>query len=107
MGRAMREKPGRLAEKLLQIRQALQLSQNGMLERLGISKTSYRHYISDFENDVREPTLLVLLKYARAANIWVDVLIDDSLDLPKELPSPKKSEGIEEKGSSSEGRPGA
>ena len=94
MGRAMREKPARLGEKLLQIRLALGLSQNGIVERLGISETSYRHYISAFENGQREPSLLVLLRYAQAANVWVDALIDDDLDLPPQLPSPKKSEGI-------------
>lgn len=87
MGRATRERSVRLAEKLLQIRQALELSQNGMLERLGISQTSYRHYISDFENGGREPSLPVLLKYAQVANVWVDYLIDDTLDLPDHLPS--------------------
>lgn len=95
MGRATREKPVRLAEKLLQIRLALGLSQNGMVERLGMSKTGYRNYISDFENGVREPPLPVLLKYAHVANVWVDVLIDDALDLPEQLPSPEKSGGIE------------
>lgn len=94
MGRAMREKPVRLPEKLLQIRLGLELSQTGMLERLGMSKTSYRHYISDFENGGREPSLPVLLKYAQVANVWVDVLIDDALDLPEQLPCSKKSGGI-------------
>jgi transcriptional regulator with XRE-family HTH domain len=95
MGRATREKPARLAEKLLQIRLALKLSQGGILDRLGISNAGYRNYISDFENGVREPSLPVLLKYARVANIWVDVLIDDSLDLPKQLPSSERSGGAE------------
>lgn len=93
MGRATREKPARLAEKLLHIRRALGLSQNGLLERLGISEASYRHYISDFENGAREPSLLVLLRYARTANVWVDVLIDDALDLPEQLPSSERSVG--------------
>lgn len=87
MGRATREKPARLAEKLLQIRLALSLSQTGMLARLGISERGYRNYISDFENGVREPPLPVLLKYARVAGVIVDVLIDDELDLPKSFKS--------------------
>jgi transcriptional regulator with XRE-family HTH domain len=87
MGRASREKPERLAEKLFRIRTALGLSQNGMLVRMGIHEKSYRNYISDFELGVREPTLLVLLKYARAAGVYVDVLIDDELDLPESLPA--------------------
>jgi transcriptional regulator with XRE-family HTH domain len=86
MGRATREKSLRLAEKILQIRLALGLSQTGMLQRLGIGEKGYRNYISDFENGKREPPLPVLLKYARLVGISTDVLIDDELDLPKRLP---------------------
>jgi transcriptional regulator with XRE-family HTH domain len=89
MGRATREKSLRLAEKILQIRLTLGLSQTGMLERLGIGEKGYRNYISDFENGKREPPLPVLLKYARAAGVSTDVLIDDDLDLPKRLPKRK------------------
>src|SRR5947209_6784505 len=91
MGSA-RERPARLAEKLLQIRTVLGLSQNGMLRHLGLDQKSYRHYISNYETGKREPTLLVLLEYARAANVYVEALIDDELDLPDRLPSPTKSE---------------
>jgi len=86
MGRATREKSVRLAEKLLQIRLALGLSQTGMLEQLSRSDKAYRNYISDFENGKREPPLPVLLKYARLVGISTDVLIDDKMDLPKRLP---------------------
>ena len=86
MGRATREKSLRLAEKILQIRLALGLSQTGMLERLGIGEKGYRNYISDFENGKREPPLPVLLKYARLVGVSTDVLIDDELDLPKRMP---------------------
>lgn len=87
MGRASREKPDHLAEKLLQIRSALGLSQNGMLERLGIAEQSYRNYISDFENGVREPSLPVLLRYARIAGICLDAIVDDEIELPQVLPA--------------------
>jgi transcriptional regulator with XRE-family HTH domain len=86
MGRASREKPARLAEKLLHIRIALDLSQNGMLEHLGIAERSYRNYISDFENGVREPSLPVLLRYARIAGVCLDALVDDEIELPQRLP---------------------
>jgi len=86
MGRATRERSLRLAEKILQIRLTLGLSQTGMLERLGIGEKGYRNYISDFENGKREPPLPVLLKYARSVGISTDVLIDDELDLPKRMP---------------------
>jgi len=94
MGGAARERPARLAEKLLQIRTALGLSQGGMLRHLGLDEKSYRHYISNYETGKREPTLLVLLEYARAANVYVDALIDDGLDLPDKLPSRTRHEGI-------------
>lgn len=90
MGRKVREKPKRLAEKLLQIRTTLEVSQSGLLERLGISDRSYRNYVSDFENGIREPSLPVLLSYARLAGVYVDALIDDELDLPESIPSPAK-----------------
>ncbi|HEX8161917.1 MAG TPA: helix-turn-helix transcriptional regulator [Pyrinomonadaceae bacterium] len=93
MGSA-RERPERLAEKLLHIRNALGLSQGGMLSRLGRGETGYRHYVSDFETGKREPPLAILLEYARAANVYVEALIDDELDLPDRLPSATKSEGI-------------
>jgi hypothetical protein len=38
--------------------------------------------------------LLVLLAYAEAANVWVEALIKDTVDLPDELPSPMKHEGM-------------
>jgi hypothetical protein len=41
-----------------------------------------------------EPPLAVLLDYARIANVWVDVLIDDELDLPAKLSNAKKHEGV-------------
>jgi hypothetical protein len=44
---------------------------------------------------VREPSLPTLLKYAEAAGVWVDVLIDDDLDLPDKLPRSPKHGGVE------------
>jgi transcriptional regulator with XRE-family HTH domain len=93
MGSA-RERPERLAEKLLQIRNALGLSQSEMLNRIGPGESGYRHYISQFETGRREPSLLILLQYARVANVYVEALIDDELDLPAKLPSAKKHEGV-------------
>ncbi len=94
MGRAARLKPERLPEKLLRIRLALELSQSQMVKHLDLEDVIYPSNISGYETGEREPPLPIVLKYARAANVWVDVLIDDELDLPEELPSRKKSEGI-------------
>lgn len=94
MGKAQRPRPARLAEKLATIRTALGLSQNEMLSRLGLADEFGRNYISAFELGTREPPLPVLLAYARAANVIVDVLIDDALDLPEKLPSKHKHSGV-------------
>jgi transcriptional regulator with XRE-family HTH domain len=89
-----RPRPERLAEKLLQIREALKLSQSEMLSRLGFGDTHSYTRISSYELGRNEPPLMVLLEYARAANVYVEALIDDNLDLPARLPSPTKSEGV-------------
>lgn len=91
-----RIKPTRLAEKLLQIRLALNLSQTDLLRKLGLEEDYFYTIISKNELGTREPTLIELLGYARLANVYVEVLIDDSLDLPDEIPSPKKYEGIQQ-----------
>lgn len=94
MAKAPRKKPARLAEKLLEIRIKLGLSQNGMIRHLGLTEEIEQDYISKFERGVMIPPLHVLLGYAEAANVWVEVLIKDSLDLPEKLPSSTKHKGI-------------
>jgi len=80
----------RLAEKLLQIRQALGLSQSEMLRRLGFEDVLDYKRISEYELGKNEPPLAVLLSYARSVNVSTDVLIDDRLDLPAKLPAKPK-----------------
>lgn len=94
MAKASRKKPARLAAKLLEIRTKLGLSQNGMIRYLGLAEELEQDYISKFERGVLIPPLHVLLAYAEAANVWLEVLIRDSLDLPEWLPSPIKHEGM-------------
>ena len=94
MKKASPTKSGRLARKLKRIRRDLELSQSQILERLGFADELFRSNISQYERGHRVPPPPVLLAYARLANVDVAVLIDDDLDLPKELPSPTKSEGI-------------
>jgi transcriptional regulator with XRE-family HTH domain len=93
MGKQARPKPARLAEKLLTIREKLGLSQNGMIRRLGLEDVIDQQYISKYERGVLEPPLFVLCAYADAANVTLDCLARDSLDLPAEIPSPTKSSG--------------
>lgn len=94
MGSASRQKPARLAEKLLVIRQKLGLSQNGMARHLGLSDELEQERISKYERGILEPPLHVLCAYAEVANVYLEVLAKDSLDLPGTIPSKKKSEGI-------------
>lgn len=91
MGRYHRQRPARLAEKLLDIRKALGLSQNEMIRRLGLEDEITQSRISGYELGTREPSLPTLLKYARSAGISTDILIDDELNLPDEIPAIVKS----------------
>jgi transcriptional regulator with XRE-family HTH domain len=93
-----------LAQKLLHIRTSMGLSQNQMIMRMGLQGELLREEISDFERNKRVPSLDIVLQYARAANVSVEALIDDDLNLPEKLPASPKSEGIRYKKSSSKKR---
>jgi len=90
MGRAARLRSERLAEKLREIRNALELSQNELIRHLGLEDVIYQSNVSGYESGEREPPLPILLKYAEAAGICLDVLANDELDLPARLPSKPK-----------------
>jgi len=90
MGTYPRLRQERLPEKLRTIRLSLGLSQTEMLRRLGAEDLIEYNRISEFESGKREPPLIILLAYARVANVWTDVLIDDELDLPARLPAKRK-----------------
>jgi transcriptional regulator with XRE-family HTH domain len=77
MGHA-RPRPKRLAEKLLQIRTMLGLSQSKLAKRIGVEAYTT---ISKFEHNVNEPSLMTLLAYAKLAGVRVEDLIDDALNL--------------------------
>jgi transcriptional regulator with XRE-family HTH domain len=85
MGVKARQKPARLAEKLLLIREALGLSQNELIWSLGVELAQNR--ISDYELGKGEPSLPLLLSYARLAGVCLERLVDDELDLPETLPA--------------------
>lgn len=88
MARGARLKPRRLAQKLVQLRAALGLSQNDLIRELEVELTQNR--ISEYETGKGEPPLPVLLRYARVAGVCVELLIDDDLDLPTKLPAKTK-----------------
>lgn len=85
MGSA-RPRPRRLAEKLLQIRQSLALSQPELVKRMGVAEMIHYTNISKYELDKNEPPLMILLAYAKLAQIHLEVIVDDNIDLPRQLP---------------------
>ena len=84
-----RNRPDRLAEKLLQIRKALGLTQKEMAERLSKQagvKIIYRN-VSKYERDKSVPYIEIVLAYARLANVEMNQIVDDDLDIePTEWP---------------------
>lgn len=97
----MARRSARLGKKLLTIRQALGLSQNGILRRLDLGDELTQAEWSAYERGVRIPSLPVLLMIAELAGVWMDVLVNDDLDLPEQLPASIKSEGIRRRNISS------
>lgn len=92
MGTARRPQPEYLPAKLLQIRQSLGFTQEQMAKRLmHVKSPPQPGQISRFERGKREPSLIVLLEYARLAGVTMDVLVDDEVELPKKLPISSKS----------------
>lgn len=94
MGRQPIPRPKRLTEKLALIREGLGLSQNELIQRMGLSDFLLREEISDFERGKRIPPLPVLLEYGHVAGVYVDAIVDDELDLPSKLPSFPTHAGI-------------
>lgn len=94
-GKTKPEWPKRVGKKLASIRRSLGLSQNEMLRLLGLDDKYLREEISAYERGVRIPPLNILLKYSKAARVWVNVLIDDELNLPNRIPSDVMSEGVQ------------
>jgi len=93
--RSRQKSPLKLAGKLLEIRLKLEESQNGILIRLGIQDDFDRGYVSKWERGLLEPPLHVLCDYADAANVFLEVIVRDELNLPDELPAKSKSMGLE------------
>jgi transcriptional regulator with XRE-family HTH domain len=74
-----RDRPRRLAEKLLTIRKTLGLSQSEVAKELGLPMTAAR--ISEWEKERRVPDLIAVLRYARLAQVRMVVLADDRMEL--------------------------
>jgi transcriptional regulator with XRE-family HTH domain len=75
----------------------LNLTQQEILEILDLPEEILQTSISQYERGKIEPPIFVLLRYAEMANVWLEVLVRDELDLPEKLPAEPKSEGIRRK----------
>jgi len=90
MGTNPRVRPKRMAEKLRYIRESLGLTQDELLRKLDIEGLATQSKISEFESGKREPSFIILLRYARVAGVCMDTLVDDKLELPAKLPAKAK-----------------
>ena len=95
MGLASRRRPAKLAEKLKQIRVLLNLSQSEMVKKLGLEDEMGRERISKYERGILEPPLYILYAYGKISNVYLEVFVDDEIELPSSIPSVKKYEGLE------------
>jgi transcriptional regulator with XRE-family HTH domain len=84
MGTKPRFRPERLAEKLAHIRKSLGLSQSQLVRLLDLDNLDNCR-ISEYENNVREPSLITLLAYSYLVGIPIDHLVDDNVDLPAQM----------------------
>lgn len=82
MGHGARPRPKKLAEKLKKIRVDLNVSQGALVKSLGLEGDIRRERISKYERGVLEPPLYILSRYAKLAEVSLDVLAEDELDLP-------------------------
>jgi transcriptional regulator with XRE-family HTH domain len=79
-----KRRPKQLAAKLLQIRNALGVSQKEMAKQLSkrarVKLTDQN--ISKYERDKSIPSVEVLLAYSRLANVSINKIVDDRVRLP-------------------------
>jgi transcriptional regulator with XRE-family HTH domain len=74
--------PKKLGKKMRQIRESLGMSQRQIVEALNYRDTPLRaSQISQYETGQREPTMMLVLAYARLAKVSVESLIDDKVKL--------------------------
>jgi DNA-binding XRE family transcriptional regulator len=83
MGSAGRIKPEKLGIKLKAIRNQLGDSFTQMAGRLSDKKiTVLRTDVSRYEKGLREPSLIILLRYAKLVGTTLDTLADDEVEFP-------------------------
>jgi transcriptional regulator with XRE-family HTH domain len=74
--------PAKLGWKLKAIREHFGLNREELIARLDCPIPLHRGTISNYEKNLRDPSSIVLLHYARLAKVHIDDLVDDELDLP-------------------------
>ena len=79
MGQRARQKPKHLPAKLLAIRKHLGVSQSQMVRLLDFQVSAHR--VSEYEHGVREPSLIVLLRYSLIAGVNMEMLVNDRIDI--------------------------
>jgi len=81
MGSSKRPRPKYLPKKLRKLRlEVLGMSQTEMCKALEL--TVDYSAVSGYERGAREPSLIVLLKYARLAGCTMEQLVDDKIKWP-------------------------
>lgn len=76
-----RVRPDKLGKKLATIRKGFEYSLSQMAASLSDGRVKIRRQdVSRFEKGEREPSLIILLRYARSVKTTIDVLVDDEID---------------------------
>src|ERR1700752_61606 len=75
-----RPRPRLLPQKLVLIREHLNLTQSQIKESLHLSQAA-RPRVSEYENGKRTPPLEVVLGYSRLARVPMESLVDDKISL--------------------------
>ena len=77
-----RAMPKKLGKKMKQIRERLGMSQREIVKALNYKDTPLRaSQISQYEQGQREPTMMLVLAYARLAKVPMECLVDDKMKL--------------------------
>lgn len=53
---------------------------------MGVADEIHYTNISKYEHDKNEPPLMILLAYAKVAQVHLEEIVDDDIDLPHKLP---------------------
>ena len=53
---------------------------------MGVAEIIHYTNISKYELDRNEPPLMILLAYAKLAQVHFEEIVDDDIDLPRKLP---------------------